>query len=153
MENSGRSAIYRLAIAGFINGTGSAIGEVALPIAIYRETDSVLWLSASFFFTFGIAGLLGPFAGAIADRFDRRRVAIVCSLLSAVGWGVLLLGDGPVWLIGMGFVAGVIGMPAGSALGAAVPNLVNPDDLSTGRTGPSRSLGEARRSLGSLSGA
>ena len=27
--------------------------------------------------TFGVVGFFGPFAGAISDRFDRRRVTIV----------------------------------------------------------------------------
>jgi MFS family permease len=129
MTPPGRPAIRRLAAILFITSVGTNAAGVAVPAAVYAETGSATWLSLTFFLTFGIGGLLGPLAGAIADRFDRRRVAVVSSVLSGVSWLAILLGDGPLWLATMGFLAGVLAMPAGAALMAAIPNLVEEDDL------------------------
>jgi MFS family permease len=129
MTRPGRPAIRRLAAILFITSAGTNAAGVAVPAAVYAETGSATWLSLTFFLTFGIGGLLGPVAGAIADRFDRRRVAVVSSVLSGLSWLAILLGDGPLWLATMGFLAGVLAMPAGAALMAAIPNLVEEDDL------------------------
>ena len=92
-------------------------------------SGSAIWLSFAFLLTFGLQGLLGPVAGAIVDRFDRKRVAIGFSVGAAVVWTVMLLDDGPLWLALVGFVAVVVSLPVGNAVMSAVPNLVGPDDL------------------------
>lgn len=125
----GRAAVRRLAVARLLSGLGSQIASIALSVAVYQRTRSAVWLSATFFLTFGVNGLLTPVAGAIADRFDRRRVMITCDLAGFVAWSVLLLGEDPVWLIGIGFVASVVSLPFYLAADAAMPNIVDADDL------------------------
>ena len=43
----------------------------------------------SLLLTFGVAGFLGPFAGALGDRFDRRRVMIVSEAVAAAFFAVM----------------------------------------------------------------
>ena len=84
---SDRSAVRRLALGDFLSSTGSGIAAVALSFFVYQQTNSAIWLAGTLFFTFGVAGLITPFAGKIADRYDRRRVMIASDLLSLATWG------------------------------------------------------------------
>jgi MFS family permease len=81
----------------------------------------------------GISALLLPYTGTIADRFDRKKIMIAANLAALVG--VLLLFGvrtaGATWLavatVGAVAVAKAFYSPAASA---ALPNLVEPVDLS-----------------------
>jgi MFS family permease len=126
---SGRATVRRLAVAFFLSGTGSGMAGIALTVDIYARTGSALWLSATYFLTFGVSGLLNPVAGMIADRFDRQRVMVVSDVLGAVVWTTLLLGRGPVWLLTTGFIASLVARPFGLASRAALPNFVDDEDL------------------------
>ena len=44
----------------------------------------------SLLLTFGVAGLVGPFAGALGDRFDRRKVMIWSEAISAVFFAAMV---------------------------------------------------------------
>lgn len=123
------SAIRRLALAGFISKTGTEAAFVALAFVIYERTGSGIWLASVFLLTFGIPGLLAPVAGVIADRFDRKRVMIVSDLLSALAFVVLIFTQDRFAMLGVAFVAAVVELPFGAGLGAAVPNLTEPDKL------------------------
>ncbi|GAB1510324.1 non-ribosomal peptide synthetase/MFS transporter [Actinophytocola sp. KF-1] len=80
-----------LAVAAgqLISLTGSALTQWAVPVWVYLTTGSLLW--------FGLAGLIAylpalltlPVAGAVADRYDRRRVLILACLVSAGVEGLL----------------------------------------------------------------
>jgi MFS family permease len=84
------------------------------------------WVS---FATLMVIPLFGPWAGTMADRFDRRRILLAVILMQAllavfVGWklqaGSLLL-----WhLIGVGFIMGVTHAFEGPAYSALIPELV-----------------------------
>jgi MFS family permease len=105
------------------------MAAIALSVDVYRQTGSAVWLSATFFLTFGITGLLSPVAGLIADRFDRQRVMVISDVIGAIVWTVLLLGHSPAWLLGLGFLASIAAKPFDIASGAAVPNLVDMENL------------------------
>jgi MFS family permease len=126
---NGRWAIRRLALGRLLSGTGSQMAAIALSADIYSRTDSAVWLSATFFLTFGISGLLNPVAGLIADRFDRRHVMVASDVAGAIVWTILLLGNSPAWLLALGFLGSVVSQPFWIASRAAVPNLVAEDDL------------------------
>jgi MFS family permease len=125
----GRSAVKRLALAWFLSGTGSRLALIALAFVIFQKTGSALWVAAVFFFNFGVIGFLTPVAGAIADRFDRRRVMLVSDGLGAACWSLYVVVRDPGALVGLGFLASVLAMPFWSAQNAAVPNLVDDDEL------------------------
>jgi MFS family permease len=67
-----------------ISLTGNGIQQIALPLWILQETGSALSTGAAFALQFVPIVVLAPWAGHIADRFDRRTLIIVCELLAAV---------------------------------------------------------------------
>jgi len=68
--------------------TGTDAAFVALAYEVYRLTNSTVWLSATLLLTFGITGVLRPFAGALGDRYDRRKIMVSpkSSVLSSLGF-------------------------------------------------------------------
>jgi MFS family permease len=127
------------------------MAAIALSTDIYRRTGSAVWLSATFFLTFGIAGLLNPIAGLIVDRFDRQRVMVTSDVAGAIVWSILLFGQSPAWLLALGFIASVVSRPFGIASNAAVPNLVGEDDLAWAN-GTLATAGNTSRILGPVLG-
>jgi MFS family permease len=126
---------FALLTAGTIaTGIGTQAALIALPYQVFVLTDSALLT--------GLLGLaeLGPlmaaslFAGALADRFDRRQLLLGCQLalvLVAAGLAIAAeAGNPPVWLL---FVLAAIG--GGFAAvervvrSAIVPNVVAPDRI------------------------
>ena len=128
--SSNRSAVRRLAIARLISVTGGAAAFAALNYTIYERTGSAAWLSASLLLTFGVSGLFAPLGGVLGDRFDRKRVMIASDLAGAGCFAAMALIQDPAWLIAAGFLAAVVETPFWSASAAAIPNLVDEEDLS-----------------------
>ena len=98
MSTLSRSPVRRLAVARLISLTGSAAAYLALNYAIYQRTHSAVWVAAALLLTFGTLGAAGPFAGALGDRFDRRKVMIVSDLTGAVCFGAMAVAHAP-WLL------------------------------------------------------
>lgn len=79
--------------------------------------------------------VVGPFAGVIADRFDRRRIMAAADLASTVillGFGGILLIDStpPVWMICVvGFLLSCVNAFFMPARTAAIPSLVPNETL------------------------
>ncbi|MFC3996576.1 MFS transporter [Nocardiopsis sediminis] len=70
-----------------VSVAGTLVATVAFPVLVYRLSGSAAWTSAV-----AVTGalpylLFGLFAGAIADRFDRRRLMVGADLLSALALG------------------------------------------------------------------
>ena len=61
---------------------GTWITNVATAWLVYRLTDSEFWLGVAAFSGQVPTALLSPFAGVLADRFDRRRVLLWTQSLS-----------------------------------------------------------------------
>lgn len=93
---------FQLFFAGqFISLTGTWMQSVAQSWLVYRLTGSVVLLGM-----IGFAGqipvfLIAPFGGAVADRFDRRKILVVtqsCAMLTAFVLAILTLtGNIQVW--------------------------------------------------------
>ncbi len=116
-----------------ISAIGTMITRIAVPFQVYRLTGSTLWvgiLGGLALVPYMVGGIVG---GAIADAHNRRNVARVVSLVSAVcsaGLAVNAASVEAVWLI---FVLSIvqtgsqaIGAPSGRS---AVPLLVPPEML------------------------
>ena len=125
-----RTAVRRLAVARLISITGGAAAYTALMFTVYQRTHSATWLSATLLLTFGVNGFVSPFAGAIGDRFDRKRVMIVSDLLGVGCFTAMAFARDPGWLLGFAFVSAVVETPFWMASGAAIPNLVPEDRIS-----------------------
>jgi len=79
-----------------------------------------------------VPSLLSPIAGAISDRFDLKRVMIVCEIAQGVILLLIALSLPPLplllVLVGLRAIAGQVFLPASRA---AVPGLVRDKDLET----------------------
>lgn len=85
---------------------------------------SILAQESAFFFA-------SPWAGASADRIDRRKLMITCDLSRMVICvAFLLVGPGTVWLAyPLLIVLSIFAAPFDPASSAAIPNLVTSEDL------------------------
>jgi MFS family permease len=129
VRKPGRPAIYRIAAGGLVDSLGSSAMAVAFGFFLYDRTRSAVWLSAWYFLSFGITGILTPVAGWLADRFDRRRLIIISDLAAAGCSLALIAASGPVALVSIAFIASIIGRIGHPAFGAALPNLVGDEEL------------------------
>jgi MFS family permease len=84
-------------------------------------------MSAALFVAIGISGAATPVAGALGDRYDRRRVMIVSELAAAACATAMAFTDQPGPLVALAALVGLAEAPFMPASNAAVPNLV-PDD-------------------------
>ncbi len=75
--------------------------------------------------------LASPWAGALADRVDRRKLMVVCDLARvAICLSFLLVGPGTVWLaFPLLALLSIFAAPFDPASSAAIPNLVTPREL------------------------
>jgi MFS family permease len=112
----------------FIGNASSASGtwfqNLAASLFVYRHTHSPFLLGVLQFATFLPILVLAPWAGSVADRFDRRKVVLVSQLvataLGATLAGLAWAGLAPVWVVmlcslGLGVVS-AFSAPASLAL-------------------------------------
>lgn len=106
---------------------------VPLLVLLTRLTGSGLLGGVTLAADTGIQALLLPYGGVLADRHDRRRIMIAANAAAFVAVGLLLLVRTPstAWLgpvaVGAVAIAKAFYSPAATA---ALPNLVDPADLS-----------------------
>ena len=70
-------------LAGLISIAGDLALVVALPLHVYRLTDSTLATAGVLAANFLPRVLLGSVAGVFVDRWDRRTVMVVADLIRA----------------------------------------------------------------------
>jgi MFS family permease len=121
---------------------GTWIFTVVAVVVAYGATGSAVVAGAVTAAQFAPQILLGPLAGAAADRWDRRRQAAIGHTIAATGTGGLAVW---VWVTGLdGAVAvplviasavhGIGASIAGPAMLSLVPALVRPSELPTAVT-------------------
>ena len=118
------------------SASGSWFHNLAAALLVYRLTGSELLLGVLNFSQFAAILLLSPWAGAAADRFDRRRLLIVVELaaaaLSAGLAACAFAGLASEWVvIGFTLGLGVASALAAPAQQALVVSLVGRADLET----------------------
>ena len=121
-------------VGQLISGVGSRLTSFALGLWVYRSTGSTTQFAMVFMAMAVPTLLLAPFAGALVDRWDRRRTMIVCECVSAGVIGVLALlaaTDGlALWHVylgvGLSTMANVFLQPA---YAASVPLLADREQL------------------------
>ncbi len=100
---------------------------LAIPILVYDETGSKAALSLTVFFGGIPQILIGPFAGALADRLDRRTLMVLSDILRALIMLPILFATGG-WLIPTIYavvaIKSLLGVFFQPAMSSVLPSLV-----------------------------
>lgn len=89
---------YRLFwIGGFVSNTGRWFQVLAIPAIIWQLTENAAWVGLAGFSQMLPMALVGPVAGALADRHDRRRLLLLTQSLQAAATLALMV----MWIAGV----------------------------------------------------
>lgn len=118
-----------------VSNVGSWLQLTGMSLLVYRLTDSATAVGVTWALQFLPMLVLGVWAGAVADRRDRRRLAIVTQSGQAVQALVLGVVDLAGWasvpvIYTMAFVLGVVNTFDNPARRGFVTELVAPPDIS-----------------------
>jgi MFS family permease len=121
-------------VGNALSASGTWFQNLASALLVYRLTHSAFLLGVLNFCNFIPILVLAPWAGAAADRFDRRRIVLVTQVastglsgvLAAVAWA----GLADEWVvIGCAFGLGIGSAFSAPASTALIAQLVEPRDL------------------------
>jgi predicted MFS family arabinose efflux permease len=121
---------FRLLLASLTtSGIGDWFYNIALIVFILEQTDSAAWVAAATIARLSPYALFGTIGGALADRYDRRKVMILSDLARAVLMFLLTavaVTSAPVILaIVLIFLATTAGTPFYPAVAASTPAVVD----------------------------
>ncbi|WP_223628344.1 MFS transporter [Microbacterium sp. EST19A] len=132
----GRDFRWLLA-SSWTSNVGDGVALAAAPLLIASMTSSPILVAAGAILQFLPWLLFGLHAGAIADRFDRRRLVMFANAARAVvlaGLCVFLVtGSANIWIVlAVAFLYGTAEVFVDTAGSTLLPMLVKPDDLGVG---------------------
>jgi MFS family permease len=136
----------------FVSNIGTWMETVAIGVYVTQATGQAAWTGTVAALTYVPTVLLGPFGGALADRFDRRRFLVAVTLFQTLLAAVLtalaatdrLSVAAVATIVLLAGCAFSVAMPAVQAM---TPDLVDADDLLG-----AMSLGAAQYNLGRVVG-
>src|SRR5262245_30944035 len=128
-------AFIVICIGQLVSALGSGLTNFALGIWVYQKTGSVTNFALTILSIALPSILVSPFAGALVDRWDRRRTMIlgdsVAGLCSLIIGALLYFGHLQIWHVcAIVAIAAVGGVLQGLAFTASVPLLVPQAHLS-----------------------
>ncbi|MCU1594323.1 MAG: transporter, partial [Frankiales bacterium] len=120
--------------------TQSAMGDwayyVALVVFVYAQTSSAAWVSATMLARLVPRLIASPYAGVIAERFERVRLMIVLDLLRVVamlGLALVAALDAPVLVaVVLSAISSTVGCAYAPATAAMTPQLLGEEELAAG---------------------
>ncbi|HXQ94481.1 MAG TPA: MFS transporter [Thermoplasmata archaeon] len=133
-----RHANFRLLWTGSVtSAAGASIGSIVIIWLVYNATHSPVAISLLGIAQFLPTLLFGLLAGALIDRWDRRRLMVACDLARAVCFGALALfvfvyGASTVVLIGVVFAVAAFSTAFRPATNATIPRILPPADVADG---------------------
>lgn len=132
----GRDFRWLLA-SSWTSNVGDGVALAAAPLLIASMTSSPILVAAGAILQFLPWLLFGLHAGAIADRFDRRRLVMVANAARAVVLAglcaFLLTGTANIWIVlATAFLYGTAEVFVDTAGSTLLPMLVKPADLGIG---------------------
>ena len=102
--------------AGLLSNTGTWMQTVTVPYVVDQLTHSTALVGVSAFAAFFPATIVGPLAGSLADRYDRRTVLIwaqvVMMAMATALWAT--------WASGVATTPIILGLVVISGLGAGI---------------------------------
>jgi DHA3 family macrolide efflux protein-like MFS transporter len=75
----------------FVSGVGTGLGSFALSVWVYRQNASTTQFAMTLFVGTCTALLVGPLAGVLADRWDRRKLILLSDAGAAMMTGLMAL--------------------------------------------------------------
>ena len=119
----------------FVSAIGSGLTSFGLGVYIFQQTGKASQMALVTLLAFLPSLLLGPMAGVLADRYDRRLLMILGDSLSAVGLLFILVslmhGEALLWQICVGVtVSSVFASLLEPAYKATITELLNPEQYS-----------------------
>lgn len=126
-----RNGAFRsLWFARTISFLGDATRMVALLLYTASSTGQALAVALLLLVDDFVPALMSPLIGVISDRFDRKRVMVICELVQGALVATIALTLPPLpWLIALVAARAVVGQVFQSASRAAIPALVQDRDL------------------------
>ncbi|HZZ95690.1 MAG TPA: MFS transporter [Jatrophihabitantaceae bacterium] len=150
------ASLRRLIAAQGISQLGDWLYNVALLALVFERTHSSAWLGATTAARVLPIVLLGPVAGLLGDRFDRRLIMIASDLVRAgtmLGLVAVVQFGLPIWCVpALAAFATAAGSPYPSCAAATIPRLLSKDDL-TAANSIRAALGPLAIVTGPLAGA
>lgn len=123
LRHERRARFFFLALAQSALGTGA--GYIALLLIAYERFESPLGISLVLIADLVPAMLLGPVFGAAADRWSRKRCAVIADVVRVVAFGGIALVDSYAATVALAVLAGTgTGLFRPAAL-AALPSVVD----------------------------
>lgn len=135
-------------LAGLVSFTGNAALIFALPLHIYRQTDSTLATAGVLAASLLPRVLFGSVAGVFVDQWDRKRTMVVTDIArAALLLPILISPNELVLLYTVAAVQGTVGLFFLPAEGALLPKLVGEEHLV-----PANALNALNNNFGMLIG-
>lgn len=121
-------------IGQFLSNLGSALSGFALSVWILEKTGSPTAFAVSLAMASLPGVLFSPFAGSLADRFNRKKIMIMTdsldALLKLLFIFLILSGNLTIPVIyGLNFLSSSLGVYQSPAFSAVIPQLVEKRDL------------------------
>ena len=118
-----------VSLGQFLSQIGSVMASLGLMFWAYEITGRATELAMLGFFSLLPPVLFGPLAGALIDRWPRKRLLIACDLLAGLGSGVVLCllwrGALQIWhLYALSFASALFGTLQGPAFLASATMMV-----------------------------
>lgn len=147
-----RRNIFFLSASRLISTVGAMVSYVALVAVVYlRSGHSGGWVAAALVVMFGVSALVGPWAGALGDRFDRRLLMIGSDLAAAMTFVGIAFAHSLPLLVVLAGLSALAESPFGPASQALLVMLV-PEDKRTWATATRSSSASAGMLLGGALG-
>lgn len=142
----GTPHFFRLWLAQIVSSLGDWLGFLAITVLATRVGEGNAGAAVGLVMTARIVPgfFLGPLAGVLVDRWDRKKVMVTCDLARAAVLCLLPFVDTIAGLVACSLLMEVFTMLWSPAKEASVPNLVPPDRLASAN---SLSLGAAYGTL------
>lgn len=118
-------------LAQLVSTVGDSLVDIAAAILVYRVTGSALSVGLVLMATAAPALLVGLFAGVVVDRYDRKRIMVICDVLRGVFVLAIpfLISFGVGWLYLSVAVISAIGTFFHPAHSAVLPEIASDEEL------------------------
>jgi len=117
----------RLWIADVVSDAGSFITFVALAVYVHQLTGTALAVGVALSLRSIPWFTIGPLAGTLADRLDRRLIMVTCDVARAALVALLPFTTSPGQAYAIAFASGVFGPVFRPARAALIPSVVSKD--------------------------